>query len=125
MSQVIKAFFGVFFVLFMSVVSAGILSAFMVVVDAQDIHASMIDEIEDSNFYPGILQDCFAEAEQAGYQIEITLYQEDYSQIVCSSADMIPADTSQVTSARVDMTFPFSVGFFGIWQQHTLSAYAR
>ena len=51
MSQIMKTFLGVFLILTMVVTSAGILSSFMEVMAAQNMHAAMVNEIEDSDFY--------------------------------------------------------------------------
>ena len=50
MSQIMKAFFGIFLIMFMTVTSSGILSGFMTVVEAQNLHAQIINELEDSDF---------------------------------------------------------------------------
>ena len=47
MSQIMKAFFGIFLIMFMTVTSSGILSGFMTVVEAQNLHAQIINELDD------------------------------------------------------------------------------
>ena len=54
---------GLFILLSISFAAAGILSAFLTVADAQDIHQNMVNELENSDFYPGdeycdIICDC-------------------------------------------------------------------
>ena len=44
MSQIIKAFMGVFLTLFMEVTAMGILAAYMEVMNAQDMQARIVDE---------------------------------------------------------------------------------
>lgn len=125
MSQVIKTFLGVFLVMFLAITSSGILSAYMVVADAQDLHASMVNEVENSNFYPGVIANCFSQASVANCKLKVILYQNDYKEVVCTKSSEIPNDTSRVTSARLELTFPFQISFFGISQEHTFCAYAR
>ena len=125
MSQIMKAFLGMFFILFLTAVSTGILSAYMQVVDAQDMHARMVDEVENSNFYPEVLKDCFAKAAEAGCRLSVTLYRENRAERVCTSSSMIPSQTQDVESAKLELTFPFQVAFFGIRSEHTIWAYAR
>ena len=125
MSQIMKAFLGVFLVLLLSVTATGILSAYMMVADAQDLHAAMVDEVENSNFYPPVLQACFRQAEEAGCQLQGILYNDNYTEVVCAQESQIPTDTSQVSAARLELTFPFQIGFFGMRQEHTFCAYAR
>ena len=125
MSQIIKAYLGIFLILFLTFTSAGILSAFLTVADAQDLHASMVSELENSDFYPGVLKNCFEMAEDCGYQLEVTLYREDYTLAECTAGALVPADTFGVTSARIKLTFPLRIAFFGVTQEHTFCAYAR
>lgn len=125
MSQILKTFLGVFLVMFLAVTSSGILGAYMAVADAQDLHASMVNEIENSNFYPGVISNCFAQASTANCKLKVILYQNDYKEVICTKAGEIPMDTSRVTSARLELTFPFQIRFFGISQEHTFCAYAR
>ena len=54
MSQIIKAFMGVFLTLFMAVKAMGILAAYMEVMNAQDMQARIVDEIENSDFNTGV-----------------------------------------------------------------------
>lgn len=47
MSQIIKAFTGIFIVMFMMVSATGILGAFLQTLHAQNLHAAIINELED------------------------------------------------------------------------------
>ncbi len=125
MSQIMKAYTGIFLILFLTFTAAGILAAFITIADAQDMHASMVNELENSSFYPAVLEESFARAEEAGYQLSITLYQEDYTVAVCTNRNSVPQDTSKVTSAKLELTFPFQVSFLGVSSEHTFCAYAR
>ena len=46
MSQIMKTFLGVFLIMFMVVTSSGVLSGFMTVVEAQNLHAQIINELK-------------------------------------------------------------------------------
>ena len=72
MSQIIKAFMGVFLTLFMAVTAMGILAAYMEVMNAQDMQARIVDEIENSDFNTGVVRQCFLQSEEAGYQLKVT-----------------------------------------------------
>jgi hypothetical protein len=120
-----KAYLGVFLILFLVFSSMGILSGFLTVANAQDMHADIVNELENSSFYPGVIAECFQKAERNGYELSVTLYQEDYTLAACTNASTIPDDTSCVEFARVELTFPLQMGFFGVGQTHTFSGYAR
>ncbi len=61
MSQIIKAFMGVFLTLFMAVTAMGILAAYMEVMNAQDMQARIVDEIETVILIPVWYDSVFAE----------------------------------------------------------------
>ncbi len=125
MSQIMKAFMGLFLVLFLMSTSAGILSAFMVVVEAQDMHAQIIDEMENSNFNLAVMKSWFDKANEVGYDLSITFYHDDKTEVICTSATTLPQSTADVSFAKLELSFPFQVHFFGINSWHTLCAYAR
>jgi hypothetical protein len=58
-SQIMKTFLGVFLIMFMVVTSSGVLSGFMTVVEAQNLHAQIINELEDSDYDSSVAQTCF------------------------------------------------------------------
>ena len=62
MSQIMKTFLGVFLIMFMVVTSSGVLSGFMTVVEAQNLHAQIINELEDSDYDSSVAQTCFQNA---------------------------------------------------------------
>lgn len=125
MSQIIKTYMGLFILLSISFAAAGILSAFLTVADAQDIHQNMVNELENSDFYPEVIKECFSLAQNRGYSLEITLYQSDYTSICCKNADEIPVDTEEVVYAKVELQFPLQLAFYEYEERKSLCAYAR
>ena len=59
MSQIVKAFLGVFLTIFMAVVALGVLNTYMEVMSAQDMQARIVDELENSNFNADVMSACF------------------------------------------------------------------
>lgn len=125
MSQIIKTFLGVFLILLMAVTSIGILTAYMEVLNAQDLQARVVDEIENSDFAPSVIQSGYSEAKKAGCNLSVTLYYESGGTAVLSDASQVPGNTEDVSMARVELTFPFKVAFLGIEKEHTFTGYAR
>ena len=118
MSQIMKAFFGIFLIMFMTVTSSGILSGFMTVVEAQNLHAQIINELEDS-----VAKGCFKNASDVDDTLELTFYLLDNTTKTVADASQIP-DSNQITKARVELKFDYIVAFFGVRQKHVLSGYA-
>jgi len=118
-----KTFLGVFLIMFMVVTSSGVLSGFMTVVEAQNLHALIINELEDSDYDCSVAQTCFENASKAGDTLELKLYMTDNSIRTVTDASQITS-SDEIERARVELKFTYAVAFFGIKQEHVLSGYA-
>lgn len=125
MSQVMKAFTGVFMILYLMVTSTGVLAAFYQVQYAQNMYAVMMDEIENSNYARPVLASCFETAEAAGYCLEMSLYSEEGVVTDITSDSDLPANTSQICMAEVVLNYSVKVAFFDINVEKQLCGYAR
>ena len=102
MSQIVKAFLGVFLTIFMAVVALGVLNTYMEVMSAQDMQARIVDELENSNFNA-----------ESGAIAAIHGQQE------------VPAVNDAVSMAKVELRFPMKSVFLGIDQSRVFVGYAR
>jgi hypothetical protein len=125
MSQIIKAFMGIFLTLFMAVTSLGILTAYLEVMSAQDMQAKIVDEIENSDFAPVVMRECFDKCSSENYSLTITLFCDDRVISTMHSKSEVPNTVEGVELAKVEMKFTFGVPFLGISKDHTFSGYAR
>ena len=125
MSQIVKAFLGVSLTLFLTASAMGILGAYLEVMSAQDMQAGFVDEIENSDYNPGVIKECMASCEKAGYQLTVTLFCEDAVVTTIHNSGEVPAQIEGADMAKVEFSFPFRVGFFGISKEHKLVSYAR
>ena len=90
MSQIMKTFLGVFLIMFMVVTSSGVLSGFMTVVEAQNLHAQIINELEDSDYDSSVAQTCFEKCiKSPGDTLELKLYMTDNSIRTVTDASQI------------------------------------
>ena len=62
MSTTIKTYVGIFILMLSLFSMAGVLSACIDAGNARDFHASVIAEIEDSNFAPSVISSCKTQA---------------------------------------------------------------
>ena len=124
MSQIMKAYLGLFLFLLLTFTSAGFLGAYLQVLSAQDMHARIIDEVEYSDFFTGVIREAFEEADAAGYELRITIF-DDSGKVEMKSKKEVPAAFSNASLGRVELSFPFEIPFLGIRQQHVFTAYAR
>lgn len=125
MSQIMKSFLGIFIMLFMALTSIGILSAFLQVMDAQDMHARIINELENSNFSASVIRENFEMAEEAGYQLSVTLYYENEKQTEYPEKEAVQESSSAASMAKVNLEYPFQIAFFEMNSCHVLSGFAR
>lgn len=123
MNQIMKSFLGLFLIMFMVVTSAGVLSGFLSVLSAQNTHAAIISELEDSDFYPSVVNECFKKAKDENTQLSIKLYLDDNSVKTISGAGEIPGG-KKIEKARVELKFFYQIPFFEIKEPHILSGYA-
>ena len=125
MSQIMKAFTGIFIVLFMTAVSMGLLGAFLQVSKARSFHAMVIDELENSDYHKGVLEACLVTAEKCNYDMTITLYEAEGGYVVCKSVSDIPTEIDSIDLARVDMGFFSTIPFLGMENAQNISGYGR
>lgn len=125
MSQVIKAFMGVFMVLFLLAASTGVLGAFYQILHAQNTHAHMIDELENSDFARSIMEACFEIAEQEEYRLQLSLYSDVEEDVICTEASSLPLRTENFTMAEVILFYDVEIPFFSLVMEQQLFGYAR
>ena len=125
MSQIMKTFMGIFLLLFLMASSAGVLGVFLQVSSAQDMHAGIVDELENGNYCLPVLEESFQNAKKNAYELEIILYSENHETYVCKKREELPKNTKDMEMAKVTLVFPFQIPFFGIDQKYSISGYAR
>ena len=122
MNQIIKTFLGVFLILLMCSCCIGMFAQFLHVMEAQNLHAKIVKELEESDYYPDVLRACCMRAQTAGCRLEVTLYQPGKTPIVIQDAAMVPAQI-QCETAKVELKYALHI--FGLQEEqtHILSAY--
>lgn len=125
MSQIMKAFTGVFIVMFMMVSATAVLGAFLQILQAQNMHAAIISEMENSDYTRTVLLDAFDTAEANGYGLKVRLYQEYGESVMCTGAEEIPVDVSEVVMAQVTLSYPVQMSFFQLSEVQEIIGYAR
>lgn len=125
MSQVMKAFMGVFMVLFLMATSTGVIGAYYQVLHAQNTHAVMIDELENSDYARSVMEACFEIAEQEEYSLQLSLYSDTAEGKICTSSTDIPETTANITMVEVVLFYDIEIAFFEIITEQQLFGYAR
>ena len=125
MSQIIKAFTGVFIVLFLMTTGTGILGAFLQTLQAQNLHGKVIDELENSDYATSVLEEAFEIAQRQGVTLEVLLYLKNGEVLSCDSKNTVPEVLENVEMAEVLLAYPIRIPFVGLNQSHRLAGYAR
>lgn len=125
MSQIMKAFMGIFMILFMMVTATGVVGIFFQVSHAQNWYAVVVDELENSDYAPAVIRECFDVSEELGYKLELILYPEKDPYVSIGGTDAVPENTDKITMARVSIEYPLEIAFFGIYMEQELRGYAR
>lgn len=125
MSQVIKAFMGVFIVMFLMITSTGVLGAFYQILHAQNTHAVMIDELENSDYAKAVMVACFETAEREDYDLQLSLYSDSEGIRTCTSIADLPESTKEVSLVEVVLQYSIEVAFFEVATEQQLFGYAR
>lgn len=125
MSQIMKAFMGVFLVLLLITTATGVLGAFYQILHAQNTHAVMLDELENSDFAKRIMEACFETAEAEAYRLQMNLYASSKEVLSCTSSAELPDNTKEVTAVEVILFYDIEIAFFGITEEQQLFGYAR
>lgn len=125
MSQIMKAFTGIFVLLFMMSSATGILGVFFQTIYAQNLHAVIIDELENSDYAYSVLEDAFATVAERGFELELKLYEKNSGIVTCRSIDEVPVDLSGVNMAEVTLSYPIQLVFFNVYNTQHLIGYAR
>ena len=123
MSQILKTFTGVFFLLLLVFLGTGILTAQMDVSTAISCKADTITKLENSNYNADVLNACIADAIRQGYEIEIVTYTE--GRRIVRYQTPTASDTADVVMAEVRLTYPYRIAFLNSVTKHQIRGYAR
>lgn len=109
MGQVIKTYLGIFIMMLLLVVGAGIVSAEAEICRARSFKTDVVAELENSHFHPDVIEACTQQAQDMGYELEIRTY----------------GDGGQVEMAAVTLSYTYRIGPFHTASEHRVQGIAR
>lgn len=125
MSQIIKAFTGVFFLLLFVMLGSGIISAQLESARAREYKDAVVAEIENSGFNPNVMNSCIRQAGADGYQLKITVYQEGEQAVEINHAGETTASQFRnVTMAEVVLHYEYKIAFLNYSSSRSVRGYA-
>lgn len=123
MSQILKAFLGMFFIMVLLFLGMGIVSAQMEVSDALDYKSDIVAELENSNYSPQVINACIRQAIANGYSIEVKTFVPGQSAKTYTQPNA--SDTTGVVMAEIKLTYSYSIGILNMVTKHQVRGYAR
>lgn len=124
MSQVIKAFTGVFFLMLLTLLGSGIVSAQLDSAYARDYKEAVVAEIENSGFCESVMNACLTQAREDGYELTMTIYQSGEEPIVVGSKVDGDIMAENVEMVEILLNYDYSIPFLNYMSRHTLRGYA-
>ncbi len=107
MSQVVKAFVGIFFITMFTMLGAGIVGAQLESAYARDYKESVIAEIENSDLSQQVIDSCIAQAKKDGYDLTVQVYKK-----------------KEGKTAEVCLSYEYRIGFLNYLSKHEIWGYA-
>ena len=124
MSQVIKAFTGIFFLMLLTLLGSGIVSAQLDSAYARDYKEAVVAEIENSGFCESVMNACITQAREDGYELTMTVYQSGEKPIVVGSKVDGDIMAENVEMVEILLNYDYSIPFLNYMSRHTLRGYA-
>lgn len=113
MSTTVKTYVGIFILLLSVFSMAGVMAACIDANNARDFHASVMAEIEDSNFASSVINACKVQAEHAGYEL------------IIGSGSVVRDQDGKPTLMEVILKYQYRIDFFGVVSTQQIRGFAR
>ena len=124
MSVIIKSFMGVFFFSLVVFLGVGIVNYQTDVNQASSYKQDVIEELQNSNFAPSVMNACIQNGVDQNYEVSIDVSSGDGSHSTYSES--APAsDTSDVTAAYVTVNYKSRLPFLGLETSNCLRGFAK
>lgn len=110
MAEIIKVYLGLFMLLLLLVLGVGIIGAVRQAENARLFHEDVIEELQCSNFSPGVESACAELASAQGYQLSITPIRDEEGEILME---------------EVILRYPYKIPILDLSLMHETRGYAR
>ncbi len=106
MSQVVKAFVGIFFIMVFTMLGTGIVGAQMESAYARDYKENVIAEIENSDLSRQVIDSCIMQAKRDGYDLKVQIYKKN-----------------EQKTAEICLAYEYRIGFLNYVSRHEIWGY--
>ena len=111
MKQIIEGFTAIIFLTLFSFAAIAIINVSSDVAAAKEYKADVIAEIENSNFNDNVINECIAQADAAGYKLQVT--------------KSIFDQNNELQTAEVILSYQYKMPLFGVEITKTTRGMAR
>lgn len=110
MSQIFKAFLGIFLILLFVITMIGVITADQDISNARDFKNQVVTQIEVSNFSSQVINACKSSATDYGYELD---------------TNTILDTNNRAVAVEITLRYNYSIPFLNVFSNHTLHDYAR
>lgn len=126
MRTIIEFFCGLFFLLAEAFAGIGMITSSIDVRNVMDYQTAVVDEMEQSNFSPAVVDACGRQGYKYGYTVNFVLYHDDGTTTSVTYTDdtVTAGDTSDVYLAQVTTDYDYQIKIFNSLVTHELRNHA-
>ena len=124
MSVIIKSFMGIFFFSLLVFLGIGIIGYQTDVSRASSYKQDVIEELQNSNFSPSVLNACIETGSYCNYEVSIDVSSEDGTHETYTKSRPA-AKTADAVAAYVTVVYKSRLPFLGIETSNSLRGYAK
>lgn len=110
MSSIIKIYLGIWLMLNMVLLSFGIMSSFMKVLNEQSAFEQVIDHISETNGSREALEEDMQRTTEQGGKVKYTFMYSEGNEKSCTKKIEIPNKLEDVNKIKIQITYPDNVG---------------
>ena len=124
MSQIIKTFLSLFFLLFFVVTGVGCISAGADIEHAKAFKTDVVADLENSNYNADVMNACIQSASNNGYELNIVAYDKSGSTRTYQTGQLA-SDTQNIYAACVTLKYKYHIGLLNIHSDKEVRGMAR
>lgn len=124
MSQVVRAFTGIFFLMLLTLLGSGIIGAQLESSYARDYKEAVVAELENSGLSTTVMNACMRQARENGYELTLWIYQTGKEPVFLDEETEEVFLTEETEMVEVLLNYDYSIPFLGYLSKHSLRGYA-
>lgn len=124
MSQIVKVFTGILFLMLLTMLGSGIIGTQLESSNARAYRQSVAAEIENSNFCKEVMMACISQAARDGYELTLYVYQTGEECIQMNEENEAQIEVADIEMVEVLLNYDYSIPFLNYKTRHCIRGYA-